>query len=606
MRTILVDHVRVLLVDDDLGARDAALEALKAAHATFDLHTVSDLDEALLALDSAPMDVVLLSSVLAGTDGPGAVRALLEHGHQAPVIVLCSLEEDDRASEMLQAGAQDTLTKGPFAEELLGRAIKHAIERQALIRLADERLHRLEASEASFRAVAHGADGIAVLVAGVVRWANPAALELLGANLLGTGLPFEVSEAGTNEATLHRDQGQLTVEAQATPTEWDGEPAVLVTVRDVTGRHELAERVRKVQALSLVGRLAGGVAHDFNNILTGMLGNLDLLEEAVSGTESQAQLHAIIEGAEQAARLTQRLLAFGQQQVVQPRSQDLGRVVRRVERWLRHLCSTDIRLRFALAEGLPPVEADPVELEQILFNLVGNARDAIEGEGTITVGTGLERVDGIDCVVLSVIDDGGGIPEAMREQLFEPFVTTKEDTGGVGLGLPTVADIVERRGGRISFASAEGQGTTFTVWLPAMGEEGETSDVGLVPAADDGEIVLIVDDDQAIRQLLRAALQASGYVVEVAPDGAEGLRRARELGERLDLLVTDVMMPGMRGDELAATLQAERPELKALLISGFAQSALNEGRALNQATDFLGKPFRTGDLLRRVRGLLDR
>ena len=602
----MVDHVRVLLVDDDLNTRDAVRDALSATLSSFDLHAVGDLELGLRALDSSAMDVVLVSSSLTDVDGPTAVQALLERSNRAPVIVLCSLDDEHRAPELLQAGAQDTLTKGPFTEELLGRAIKHAMERQALIRLAEGRLHRLEASEASFRAVAHGADGIAVVVGGLVQWANPAALELLGANLLGAALPFEVRETGTSESTLHRDHGPLTIEAQAAPTDWDGEPAVLVTVRDVTGRHELAERVRKVQALSLVGRLAGGVAHDFNNILTGMLGNLDLLEDAVSGTEAQAQLKAVIEGAEQAARLTQRLLAFGQQQTVQPRAQDVGRVIKRVERWLRHLCSTDIQLRFALAEGLPPVEADPVELEQILFNLVGNARDAIDGEGVITIRTGLERVDGIDCVVLSVADDGAGIPEAVRGQLFEPFVTTKEGSGGVGLGLPTVADIIERRGGRIDFASETDRGTTFTIWLPALGEEGEASDVGLTPAADEGEIVLIVDDDQAIRQLLKAALAASGYVVEVAPDGAEGLRRARELGDRLDLLVTDVMMPGMRGDELAETLQSEQPGLKALLISGFAQSALNEGRALSESTDFLGKPFRTGDLLRRVRGLLDR
>ncbi len=602
----MAEPVRVLLVDDDLRARDAVREALSAAFLSFDLHAVGEYAAALTSLDEVEADVVLVSSQLRGVSAQDAVRTLVDRSDRAPVIVLCGLEEEDRATEMLQAGAQETLVKGPFTEELLGRTIKHAIERQSLIRLAEERLHRLEASEASFRAVAHGADGIAVVVGGVVQWANPAALELLGANLIGGSLPFEARETGSSEVTLHRDQGPLTVEAQATPTDWEGEPALLVTVRDVTGRHELAERVRKVQALSLVGRLAGGVAHDFNNILTGMLGNLDLLEDAVSGTDAQVQLNAVIDGAEQAARLTQRLLAFGQQQVVQPRAQDVVRVIHRVERWLRHLCTTAIELRLELLDGLPAVEADPVELEQILFNLVGNARDAIPDEGTITVGVRLEHIDDIECVALTVADNGTGIAADVRDQLFEPFVTTKEDTGGVGLGLPTVADIVERRGGRIDFESKPGIGTTFTVWLPTLGQDGETSDLGMPTAADRGEVVLIVDDDQAIRQLLRAALVTSGYTVETAPDGAEGLRLARKLGERLDLLVTDVMMPGMRGDDLAATLQSEQPGLKALLISGFAQTALNEGRELSESTDFLGKPFRTGDLLRRVRGLLNR
>ncbi len=602
----MLQHVRVLLIDDDFSARDAVREALRGSTLDFDLQAVDSVTAGLAALDEAPVDVVLLSSTAPDMNGADAVRRLVEHSGRAPLLVLCDPGEEDHTTELLQAGAQDTLWRGPFAEELLARSIAHAIERRALIRLAEERLRKLEASEAGFRAVAQGADGIAVVVGRTVQWANPAAVELLGANLIGGGLPLEVRETGTTEVSLHRDQGRITVEAQATETDWDGEPATLVTLRDVTGRHELAERVRKVQALSLVGRLAGGVAHDFNNILTGMLGNLDLLEEVVKGTAAQAQLHAVIEGAEQAARLTQRLLAFGHQQLVQPRPQDLGRVISRVERWLRHLCGPEVEVVLALTDDLPTVLADPVELEQILFNLVGNARDAIDGAGTVTVATRQETVDGIDCVVLSVEDTGSGIPESVRGQLFEPFVTTKESSGGVGLGLPTVSDIVERRGGRIAFDTELERGTTFTVWLPAQSERGETSDVAVPTTADEGEVVLVVDDDQAIRQLLRAALEASGYIVEVAPDGAEGLRRARALGDRLNLLVTDVMMPGMRGDELASRLQEELPSLRALLISGFAQSALNDGRALSPRSDFLGKPFRTGDLLRRVRGLLDR
>lgn len=600
------DSVQVLLIDDDLSAREAVRDALAQAFARFELLAVGRMSEARTSLERQTPDVILLASLVPDVHGPAAVRELLELGDHAPVIVLTGQNDEDVAAEMLRAGAQDTLTRGPFAEELLARTIRHAMERQTLSTLAEERLERLQASEASFRAVAHGADGLAVVAGGTVQWANPAAKGLLGANILGNPLPVEVRETGATEVVLQRDQGPVTVEARAAETDWHGEPAQLVTLRDVTGRHEMAERVRKVQALSLVGRLAGGVAHDFNNILTGMLGNLDLLEEAVSGSEAQRQLRAVIEGAEQAARLTQRLLAFGQQQTVQPRPQDLAKVILRVERWLRHLCGSDIELVLAVGEGLPSVEADPVELEQILFNLVGNARDAIEGPGTVTVATRVERVEGVECLVLEVRDTGGGIAEGVKDQLFEPFVTTKEHSGGVGLGLPTVADIVERRGGRIAYDSDPDQGTLFTVWLPAIGEQGEASDHQLSVSGDEGEVVLIVDDDQSIRQLLRAALQASGYTVETAPDGAEGLRIARDLGDRLNLIVTDVMMPGMRGDELAGTLQHERPNLKALLISGFAQSALTDDRQLGDRTAFLGKPFRTSDLLRRVRGLLDR
>ncbi len=606
----MAETLRVLVVDDSPGDRELVRVSLaQDRHRDYDLAEARSLADALDQLHAA--DLVLLDLHLPDAEGTEGLAALRNADFAGPVLVLSREEDEQVASELLQAGAQDYLIKGQLSEALLTRSISHALERHQLRELADERRLQLERSEATFRSLAHGADGLLVLVEGCVRYANPAAEALLGrsgGDLLGTHLPLSLDTGALQEELLPRPDGStVPVEVRLTPTEWEGQTASLATLRDITGRRELTERVRMAQALSLVGRLAGGVAHDFNNILTGMLGHLDMLSEDLQATSHAPAIAALLDGSERAARLTQRLLAFAQRQVVQPRAVDVNKVIDHLERWLSHLGGENVQLLLRLEAGLPRVEADPLELDQILFNLVGNACDAVSDGGRVTVRTRYELQDE-PWVVIEVHDDGPGIPHDIQQNLFEPFVTTKESTGGIGLGLPTVSDIVERRGGSISFESNDVAGTTFTIRLPPSSAGSTLTSDSFPPVAADepgSRRILVVDDDQAIRQLLKAALEAAGFEVIVAPDGAEGLARGRELAGAIDLLITDVMMPGMRGDELATQLQKAQPGLRALLISGFARDALGEESVPGPGLAFLAKPFRTGELLRQVRKLLN-
>ncbi len=606
----MAETLRVLVVDDNPGDRELVRVSLaQDRHREYDLAEARSLADALDQIHAA--DLVLLDLHLPDAEGTEGLGELRRADFTGPVLVLSRQEDEQVARELLQAGAQDYLIKGQLSEALLTRSISHAIERHRLGELSDERRRQLERSEATFRALAHGADGLVVLVDGSVRYANPAAETLLGRSsddLLGTQLPLSLDNGDLQEELLPRPDGTtVPVEVRLSPTEWEGQDASLASLRDISGRHELTERVRMAQALSLVGRLAGGVAHDFNNILTGMLGHLDLLSEDLESTTHAPAIAALLDGSERAARLTQRLLAFAQRQVVQPRAVDVNKVIDHLERWLSYLGGEDVQLLLRLEAGLPRIEADPLELDQILFNLVGNACDAVSNGGQVTVRTRFELRDE-PWVVIEVHDDGPGIPQDIQQNLFEPFVTTKESTGGIGLGLPTVSDIVERRGGTISFESRDGEGTTFTIRLPPSSAGSTLTSDSFPPVAAEepgARRILVVDDDQAIRQLLKAALEAAGFEVSVAPDGAEGLARGRELAGAIDLLITDVMMPGMRGDELAAQLQKAQPGLRALLISGFARDALGEDSVPGPGLAFLAKPFRTGELLRQVRGLLN-
>ena len=606
----MAETLRVLVVDASSGGRELVRVTLAADHNNdYDLTEADSLAQGLQLLDRA--DLVLLDLELPDARGVQGLARLRAAGFEGPILVLSSRRDEAQARELLQAGAQDYLVKDPSLEGVLSHAFTFAVERQQLRRLAVDRLAQLEHREASFRSLAASADGMIVLVDGRVRYANPAAERLLGragVDLLGSSLALELLEGTPREQEFTRRDGTTVLaETRSTETVWEGQPGWVVNLRDISGRRELAERVRMAQALTLVGRLAGGVAHDFNNLLTGMLGHLDMLAEDLAGTAHDKSIAALIDGAERAARLTQRLLAFANRQVVQPKAVDINKVVEHLERWLTHLCGDGVNLMLRLEDGLPRVEADPLELDQILFNLVGNARDAVVSGGRVTVRTRYELADE-PWVVIEVQDDGHGIPESVQQNLFEPFVTTKEASGGIGLGLPTVADIVERRGGTITFETGAEGGTTFIVRLPPSRPGSTLTSDSFPPiAAEEPEArrILVVDDDQAIRQLLKAALETAGFVVEVAPDGAEGLARGRELAGTIDLLITDVMMPGLRGDELAAKLQKAQPGLRALLISGFARDALGEDSLPGPGLAFLAKPFRTGELLRQVRLLLN-
>jgi PAS domain S-box-containing protein len=399
----------------------------------------------------------------------------------------------------------------------------------------------------------------------------------------------------------------------------DGKPNYVIGMaEDVTEQRQLEEQLRQSQKLEAIGRLAGGVAHDFNNMLTAIGGYTALaLEHASEGSVLHSDLDEIRKATDRAALLTRQLLAFSRKQVLMPELLNLNGVVLELETMLRPLIGEDVTLTTNLDPALGPIEADPGQLHQVVMNLVVNARDAMPTGGTIAIETANADVgandDAIDpgrYVTLTVRDSGEGIDEDTLRQIFEPFFTTKDSGKGTGLGLATVYGIVKQSGGYVAVESEVGSGSAFTIYLrradgvvqqPAPPPSLPALEVP-VPPVPEATTVLVVEDEEVIRGLVDQVLRGEGYEVILAADGAEALERAEEA--RVDVLLTDLTMPGIGGRELAERLREARPELKVMFMSGFADSETFAGGAIPTATAFLEKPFTFAHLTDRVRSLV--
>jgi PAS domain S-box-containing protein len=389
---------------------------------------------------------------------------------------------------------------------------------------------------------------------------------------------------------------------------------------DVTQQHVLETQFRQAQRLEAVGRLAGGVAHDFNNVLTAITGYTELLlEELPAGDPKREDVQEIRAAAGRAAGLTRQLLAFSRKQVLQARVLDLNALIETLQRMLQRLIGEDVRLEAALAPGLGAVRADPGQLEQVVLNLAVNARDAMPNGGRLTIETA-DVVLGADYVrehptvqpgryvMLAVSDTGTGMDAETRAHLFEPFFTTKELGKGTGLGLATVYGIVQQSGGHIWVYSEPGRGATFKIYLPRVDAPVETGQPAQAVAVVEGggETVLLAEDDPSVREVTVAILAHKGYRVLRAPDGQTALELARGHGGEIPLLVTDIIMPGMTGRELAEALARERPGVRTLYISGYTDDAVIRHGVLEAGTPYLQKPFTPDDLARKVREVIDR
>jgi PAS domain S-box-containing protein len=384
-------------------------------------------------------------------------------------------------------------------------------------------------------------------------------------------------------------------------------------------RSDLEEQLRQSQKLESVGRLAGGIAHDFNNLLTVIGGYGDLL---VARLDDADPLHGkakeIARAAKRASDLTRQLLAFSRRQVLEPELLDLNPVIRDMERMLRRLIGEDVALKTALAGDLWTVSADPGQLGQVVMNLAVNARDAMPSGGTMTIETGNVTLSpeyasghaGARAgrhVVLTVSDTGHGMTREVLAQVFEPFYTTKERGKGTGLGLSTVYGIVKQSGGCIYGYSEVGIGTTFRIYLPAVDSyagplDGADEDAE-APGGD--EVILLVEDEEGVREFAVGVLNEAGYEVLTAADGEEGLAVAESHATGISLLVTDVVMPRLGGAELAATLADSGRVRRVLYMTGYTEKTAIEGQPLQPGARILSKPFSRGALLRKVRDILD-
>jgi len=375
----------------------------------------------------------------------------------------------------------------------------------------------------------------------------------------------------------------------------------------------------QAQKLESVGRLAGGVAHDFNNLLTVILGHASLLSSSLPAGDPRVEgVEQIRTAGERAERLTRQLLAFARQQVVEPRVVHVNDVVLRLGHMLRRLIGEDVELVTLLAPDLDPVLVDPGQLEQVLVNLAVNARDAMPDGGTLMIRTSniaiepaRSRTD-LDVapgayVRVSVSDTGHGMDPATAEKAFEPFFTTKEVGKGTGLGLATCYGIVKQAGGQIHVETQKDQGSTFHVDLPRASAESQPSDPAVATAKASGghETILLVEDEVQVRRIAVTALRQKGYNVLEAAGGPDALQLTDSHQGRIDLLITDVVMPHMRGTELARRLRTLRPALKVLLVSGYTDRDLFEQEVGADRPALLTKPFTPSALASRVRELLD-
>ena len=396
-------------------------------------------------------------------------------------------------------------------------------------------------------------------------------------------------------------------------------------VQDVTERRTAEEvhasleaQLRQAQKMDSVGQLAGGVAHDFNNLLQVILGNADLGLALAGGDTSRTSeiFREVKRGAERAAELTQQLLAFSRRQVIRPVLLDLNQLVGGLLKMLRRLIGSDVEIVFDPRNGLASVDADPGGIEQIVVNLALNARDAMNGEGSITIETREEEASprtmiGHDLtrtgryVVLEVRDTGCGMKPEVRDRVFEPFFTTKETGRGTGLGLSVVYGIVRQHGGGVHVESTPGSGTSFEVWLPAAkGEPKSSTRESLLPPSGGGETILVVEDEEAVRKLAVNMLEGGGYNVLVAENGQRALDLFAEHTDAIDLTVLDVVMPGLTGRDVRDQILLTRPDAKIVFVSGYDLGA-KEDLLPNPGEHLLHKPYSATKLLWKIRELLD-
>jgi PAS domain S-box-containing protein len=376
-------------------------------------------------------------------------------------------------------------------------------------------------------------------------------------------------------------------------------PSCLGTIRrDVTERKALEEQLRQSQKMDVVGHLAAGIAHDFNNLLTIIAGTSEfLLRRGVLDKQARTCIEEIDAASQRAAALTRQLLAFGRQQVVTPYVLDLNEVVQDTSKMLARLLPTSVEMSLALATEVLAVYADRSVIEQVLLNLVVNARDAMPDGGTLTIRTSVEGSQ----VVLSVADTGIGMTSEVRARVFDPFFTTKAPGHGTGLGLSTVYGLVHQSGGDVGVESTPGAGSIFTVRLPRSSEPLEPTRAPASVKTTRGakETLLVVDDDHAVRKTMKRILESAGYQVLEASSGENALRILAAHADAIDLLVTDLRMPKMDGRELMRRGRELRPDLRVLVVSGM----IDEGPLPSEGV--LAKPFSPGSLLKRVEQLLE-
>jgi PAS domain S-box-containing protein len=644
-RPLAVAPLHVLLLEDSAADAELILDGLRQGGYEPIARRVSGRQEMLAALGDGAWQIVLLDYTLEdGETALEALAALAEFDVDVPAILISGVIGEEEAADALRAGARDFVNKGNLTRLVpaIARELAQVEARRERRAEREEAAQALRESEERFRLIAeHARDLVALLdVEGRFRYLSPSWDAILGFPP-GTLVGMSASElihpddwprgrqwgaAELREFRLRTStEGWLWVEGLSYVVTGRAESHFAVIARDISERKQselarqaLEDELRQAQKMEAVGQLAGGIAHDFNNILTVISGYTEILLRRLGReAEGSMEIAEVSKAAAQAARLTRQLLAFSRKQIIESKPLDLNGIVSNTKAMLERLIGENIEFSTTLAEDLGSISADNGEIEQIIVNLVVNARDAMPDGGALVLETGnitlwdattdarLDATTQHEYVVLTVTDTGAGMDAETAARIFEPYYTTKPRGAGTGLGLATVDGIVKLSGGRIKLESAPGAGTTIRIYFPRVAGKAEA----FSPKPRDerslmgSETVLLVEDDEALRGVGRQMLELYGYTVLLAGDGAAGLELALNHPRPIQLVMTDILMPTMGGIELAQRLSTLRPELKVLYTSGYNDSTGSPTRVAGAG--YLEKPYGMEDLARTLRELLD-
>jgi signal transduction histidine kinase len=641
-------RIRILHLEDDPNDRDLTCEALKAGGFEADITSVADGRAYEEALRAGHFDLILSDFSVPGLDGVSALAMAQKWFPGIPFILISGTLDEDALIALARGGITDYVVKHRLAR--LAPAVMRALQEATERRRRAEVERSLAAEQLFLKALLESLETgiVACDATGELTLFNRATREMHGlpeeplpperwAEHYGLfqadgRTPMEPGEIPLYRA-LHganlRNVEMVVVPKGAEPRRilasarpiLDAEGrrlGAVAALQDITEQRSLEAQFRQAQKMEAVGRLAGGVAHDFNNLLSVILGYTEITLAAGDVSKRvRENLEEVHEAGQRAAELTRQLLAFSRKQIIEPRVVDLGGLVHDMEKMLRRVIGEDIKLTTNLAANLGCVRADPGQIEQIVMNLVVNARDAMPRGGSLTLETGDRVLDAAfardnpgarpgSYVQLAVIDNGTGIPHEIQGKIFEPFFTTKGEGKGTGLGLATVYGIVKQNGGYIQLESEPGRGTAVRIFLPLVREQAEGIDqTTAAPTTGGTETILLVEDEPSLRHLVSAALRGYGYNVLDAEDSVEALRLCEAHQGPIHLLLADFILPGVRGDELARRAAKFHPEARVLYMSGYTDDALVRDGILEPGVALLQKPFETSLLARRVREILD-
>ena len=640
--------LKILHLEDSPRDAEIVSECLQLDGVNADITHAADKTSFLDRLDHGTFDVILCDHNIVGYDGLSALRQAREQCPDTPVLVVSGSIGEEEAVRCLQAGAADYLLKDRL--QRLGSAVTRAVEHaEAALRerRAEQARRELELRFARFAEQSEDVFWFLGLEPLRLFYVSPAIEKVWGvpADTFYEDARHWMQAIHTDDRSrIERAYGDFM--AERTPQFWeefrvvrpDGSLRHVVSrgtlsrdddgritgasgiARDITEKKELEDQFRQAQKMEAIGRLAGGIAHDFNNLLTAIIGYSELVLDRIAGDgDIAADIREVKSAGERASRLTGQLLAFSRKQAVVPRVLDLSQVVTDVEKLLHRVIGDDVRLEIATTPELGRTKVDPGQVEQVLVNLAVNARHAMPTGGTLRIDTAAAVLDAAFVgrhagavpgryVSLTVTDTGVGMNPEVAARVFEPFFTTKPIGKGTGLGLSTVYGIVKQNHGYITVDTAPGAGTTFTIYWPEVDEPAEpVFREGLpVHSLAGSETVLLVEDETGVRDLVRKMLERRGYCVLAAADGAAALAIEERHEGPIHLLLTDIVMPGMNGPDLAQRLVRRRPTMPVLYMSGFAPSAMMDFGSLSARADFIQKPFAAETLAAKVRVCLNR